>query len=174
MFGKKVQIKWCCKTMRWLRLISVGTLQTSFNFHNPKIYVQRGNRGKTFLYKTLGLTISGGVLPLVLTWTKKGKVTNKTITKKTTIITHLCSTKSPRSQVFNCSSMWRAQVLMTFVSVFPVKKKRRIKKMKKFHISHKFEEKDGGKENYLTKHFLPIPPSTLKTVLSRLVGGLLK
>ena len=46
--------------------------------------------------------------------------------------------------------------------------------MKKFHISHKFEEKDGGKENYLTKNFLPIPPSTLKTVLSRLVGGLLK
>ena len=174
MFCKKVQSKWCCKTMRWSRLISVGTFRTSFNFHNPKFYVQRRNKGKTFLYKTLGLTISDGVLPLVLTWTKKGKVTNKTITNKTTIITHLCSTKLPRSQVFNCSSMWRAQVLMTFVSVFPVKKKKRIKEMKKFLISHKFEEKDGGKENYLTKNFLPIPPSTLKTVLSRLVGGLLK
>ena len=131
MFCKKVQIKWCCKTMRWLRLISVGTLRTSFNFHNPKFYVQRRNKGKTFLYKTLGLTISDGVLPLVLTRTKKGKVTNKTITKKTTIITHLCSTKSPRSQVFNCSSMWRAQVLMTFVSVFPVKKKKKNKRNEK-------------------------------------------
>ena len=158
MFGKKVQIKWCCKTMRWLRLISVGTLRTSFNFHNPKFYVQRRNKGKTFLYKTLGLTISDGVLPLVLTWTKKGKVTNKTITKKTTIITHLCSTKSPRSQVFNCSSMWRAQVLMTFVSDFPVKKKR-IKEMKKFLTSHKFEEKDGGKRKLPHKKiFSPFPP----------------
>ena len=173
MFFKKVQIKWCCKTMRWLRLISVGTLRTSFNFHNPKFYVQRRNKGKTFLYKTLGLTISDGVLPLVLTWTKKGKVTNKTITKKTTIITHLCSTKLPRSQVFNCSSMWRAQVLMTFVSVFPVKKKKR-KEMKKFHISHKFEERTGEKKTTSQKNFLPIPPSTIKTVLSRLVGGLLK
>ena len=30
--------------------------------------------------------------------------------------------------------------------------------MKKFHISHKFEEKNGGKENYLTKKFSPHSP----------------
>ena len=110
-FWKNVQVKWCCKTMRWLRLISVGTLQTSFNFHNPKIYVQRGNKGKTFVYKRLGLTISGGVLSLVLTWTKKGKVTNKTITKKTTTITHLCYPASPWSEVWACPREHRAVVL---------------------------------------------------------------
>ena len=161
MFCKKVQIKWCCKTMRWLRLISVGTLRTSFNFHNPKFYVQRRNKGKTFLYKTLGLTISDGVLPLVLTWTKKGKVTNKTITKKTTIITHLCSTKSPRSQVFNCSSMWRAQVLMTFVSDFPVKKKKN-KRNEKISYLISLKRRTGGKENYLTKKFSPHSPLNIK------------
>ena len=157
MFCKKVQIKWCCKTMRWLRLISVGTLRTSFNFHNPKFYVQRRNKGKTFLYKTLGLTISDGVLPLVLTWTKKGKVTNKTITKKTTIITHLCSTKSPRSQVFNCSSMWRAQVLMTFVSVFPVKKKKE-KKWKNFIYLISLKKERGKRKLPHKKIFSPFPP----------------
>ena len=34
--------------------------------------------------------------------------------------------------------------------------------MKKFHISHKFEEKNGGKENYLTKKFSPHSPLNIK------------
>ena len=43
--------------------------------------------------------------------------------------------------------------------------------MKPFHISHKFEEKDGGKENCLTENFSSHSPSTSNNVL---VGGLLK
>ena len=85
-----------------------------------------------------------------------------------------CSTtaRCSRGHALNCSLAWKAQVLMTFISAFPAKKK--IKNRKKwnhfiYHISLK--RRTGGKENCLTENFSSHSPSTSNNVL---VGDLLK
>ena len=73
-----------------------------------------------------------------------------------------CSTtaRCSRGHALNCSLAWRAQVFIFFFA-------EEQKEMKPFHISHKFEEKDGGKRKLPHRKFLFPFPLNIKQCPSR-------
>ena len=82
-----------------------------------------------------------------------------------------CSTtaRCSRGHALNCSLAWRAQVRLNdvYLSLSCEKENKEQKEMKPFHISHKFEEKDGGKRKLPHRKFLFPFPLNIKQCPSR-------